>query len=114
MGQLRVLQEAARLARLTYAAVAAMRQRDQRDLGDQMRRAALSVHANIAEGSARRPGKDRARLLGLAWGSLRELEAHVQLAGEIGCLEANVAEDILRCALHTGRLLAAYWRAAER
>ena len=49
-------------------------------LGSQMQRAAVSVPANIAEGHAIGSTKDFAPRLGIAQGSLAELETHLMLA----------------------------------
>ena len=49
-------------------------------LGSQIQRAAVSIPANIAEGHAIGSTKDFARYLGIAQGSLAELETHLMLA----------------------------------
>jgi four helix bundle protein len=50
----------------------------------QMRRAAASIPANIAEGFARRRPRDKARLYNIAEGSAEELSVFVRLATALG------------------------------
>jgi four helix bundle protein len=53
-------------------------------LTSQVRRAATSVPANIAEGFKRASGADKARMLNVAQGSLEELRYYVLLANDLG------------------------------
>lgn len=50
----------------------------------QLRRSAVSIPSNIAEGAARRSTPDYARFLSIAWGSLSELDTQVQIAARLG------------------------------
>jgi len=53
---------------------------------DQMRRASMSIAANIAEGSGQVTNAQFARYLTIALGSARELDYHVLLARDLGLL----------------------------
>ena len=57
-------------------------------LTSQMRRAAVSVPSNISEGHAR-PGNEFGRFLGMALGSVVELETQLEIALRIGCLSQD-------------------------
>jgi four helix bundle protein len=71
-----------------------------RDFGlrDQMRRAAVSVASNIAEGDERDTNRDAIRFLYIAKGSLAEITTQVIIAQEIGYLTQAECDDALtRC-----------------
>ena len=76
-------------------------------LTSQLRRAAVSVPANIAEGFKRRNRPDKARLMNVAEGSLEEARYYLTLARDLGYLSSDsLRED----ATEVGRLLGAYAR----
>lgn len=60
---------------------------------DQLRRAAVSVMSNLAEGSGRTNARDQAHFSQIAYGSLMETDAQLQLSVELGYLpEADYYE----------------------
>ncbi len=83
-------------------------------LTGQIRRAAASVPANIAEGYGRESPGAYAQHLRVAQGSLKELETHIELAQRIGLITANVLEPHMKSADEIGRMLRALIRAIER
>lgn len=74
-------------------------------LVSQMRRAAVSVPANIAEGFKRRGRTDKARVLNIAHSSLEELRYYCLLARDLGYLRDKPEREHLS---EVGRLLSAY------
>jgi four helix bundle protein len=66
---------------------------EQYGLTSQLRRCAVSVAANIVEGSARETEKDFVRLLGIAFGSVRELGFLLSLAARLGYLNEEAVND---------------------
>ena len=83
-------------------------------LTSQIRRAAASVPANVAEGWARRSSKDFQRFLNLANGSLRELETHLLLAQRVGLTTEATIRPMLDLASVLGRQMLALHRSLER
>jgi four helix bundle protein len=70
-----------------------------------MRRAAVSIPSNIAEGQGR--GSDPAFLnhLSIAYGSLRELETQLMLSERLEFLSATAVRNVLEEASEVGRLI---------
>jgi four helix bundle protein len=60
----------------------------------QIRRAAVSIPSNIAEGAARQTKKEFSNYLHMARGSLSELDTQLELAKRLGYLSATVLEPI--------------------
>lgn len=56
-------------------------------LGDQLRRAVISVPSNIAEGSGRTSAKDQAHFFEMAFGSLMEVSCQMDIACDLGYIE---------------------------
>lgn len=76
----------------------------------QLRRAAVSVPANIAEGFKKRGRPDKARLMNVAQGSLEEARYYLRLAADLGYVsDRNVDAD----ANEVGRILHAYVRSLQ-
>ena len=94
-----VWQRSMELAEMAYAMSLRLPGFERFGLADQIRRAAVSVPANIAEGSGRGSLRDYARFLGIAKGSLQELEVLLSLAWRLGYLsDSQLAEPATRIA----------------
>lgn len=74
-------------------------------LVSQLRRAAVSVPSNVAEGQARLSTGEFRHFLGNARGSLMEVETQILIAQELGYLRPDESETLLGAAAEVGRIL---------
>jgi four helix bundle protein len=80
----------------------------------QVRRAAVSIPSHLAEGHARGATRDFVRFIGMARGSLAEVETQVDLAGRLGYVDDDdVAAAMARCD-KLGRILRGLRKSLER
>src|SRR5687767_15989655 len=94
--ELEVWQKARKLATHVYRRTAKFPQSEWYGLVQQMRRAAISIACNIAEGHGRQSSRNRAKFLDIARGSLLELETQAFIAGDLAFLterQANIIVD---------------------
>jgi len=80
-------------------------QREAFGITAQMRKAAISISSNIAEGQGRRTTADFLRHLSIAYGSLLELETQTLVAGRIRYLQSSEAKSLTDLTAEVGRLL---------
>jgi len=71
----------------------------------QLHRAAVSVAANIAEGRSRQHTKEFLYHLSVAYGSLAELETHVEIARRLTYLPPEEADRLLQACALVGRMI---------
>ena len=76
----------------------------------QLRRAAVSVASNIAEGHGRTSPREYARFVLIARGSLKEAETQVLLSQRLGYLSSEAAEELVSIISRNNRLLAGLLR----
>ncbi len=87
---------------------------DRFGLAQQVRRAAVSVPSNIAEGYGRGSRTDYARFLRISRGSLYEVETQLLIAKRLGWLEEQTYQGLRGRLKENGRVLAGLIRSIER
>jgi four helix bundle protein len=78
---------------------------------DQMRRSAVSVPSNIAEGDERSSDKDSVRFFHIARGSLAELATQLEIARDVGYFKGAETEPLIAKCFELGKMLGALIRA---
>jgi four helix bundle protein len=95
---LRVWQDAMALAENCYLLTRPFPREEMFGLTSQIRRAAASIPANIAEGHGRESTQSFIQYLRISQGSLKELETHLLLAARVGLSnETKLAPPIEQC-----------------
>ncbi len=110
---LRVWSAAMDLAQAVYHTTAAFPRHEIFALTSQIRRAAVSIPSNIAEGEARDSKPDFLRFLGIAAGSLAELRTQLQLAVRLGYTTETHDQAIAELARQLTALRTAVKRALD-
>lgn len=100
-----VWQRAMKLAKQAYCLSAMFPKEERFALADQVRRSAVSVPSNIAEGQGRITKGEFKQFLGHARGSLYELETQIRLATELKYLDKSVLNEFMQAAREVGKLL---------
>ncbi len=112
--KLEIWQDARKLATEIYRIAESFPTKERIALAQQRRRAAVSVPANIAEGSSRASQKDFSRFIEVAFGSLCEVIAELSIAVNLGYLEAVDYNRIYADAESLGRRLSRFRASLEQ
>lgn len=110
---LNVWQEAMAIAECVYLLSRLFPSSELYGLTTQMRRAAVSIAANIAEGHGRETSGAYVQFLRVSQGSLKELETHLLLAQRVGVASTEQTEPILAECDKLGRMLRGLIRAIQ-
>src|SRR5271165_6541275 len=102
---LRVWQNAMDLVERVYGETQDFPKAEIYGLTSQMRRAAVSIPSNIAEGKGRSTDRDRSLFFCHAPGSLLDLETQILIAQRLRYLTASRSEDLIRNSNELGRML---------
>ncbi len=98
-------QKAMKLTEAVYQLTRSFSREEIYGITSQIRRCAVSIPANIAEGQGRRRKKEFQQFLGHARGSLLELDTHLELALRFDYINSGVYQTILPQIQEVGRLL---------
>ena len=112
--ELKVWQVAMNLAEHCYLATKSFPQEERFGLTSQIRRAAASIPANIAEGQGRQHTKEFLYHLSVARGSLMEVETHLLLSQRVGLLNPATLDALLTMSDEISRMLSGLRRALEK
>ena len=103
--QFKVWEKAHGLSLAIYKATSNFPQQELFGLTSQLRRAAASIPANIAEGCGRSGEPELARFLTIALGSASELEYHIILSTDLCYLNKTVSQQLFKQVTEVKRML---------
>ena len=111
--ELKVWQKSYKLCLDVYKRTGSFPKEEIYGLVSQIRRSAVSVPSNIAEGYGRKTTADYTRFLYIAYGSLCELETQIMLSNDLGFLEPGNLENLIADLSEVERMLKALIRSLE-
>lgn len=104
-------QEGHKLVLMIYKQTEKFPDKEKYSLTDQMRRAAVSLTSNIAEGFSRRSSKEKSRFYDMAQASLVELQNQLIVAKDVGYLLNNDFDATINQSMASSKLLNGLLRA---
>lgn len=110
---LRVWQEAHRLVILVYKITKDFPKEEVFGLSAQMKRAAVSITSNIAEGFSRHSLKEKLQFFSIAHGSLTELQNQILIARDVDYVGKDLFEELSGKAVSVHKLLNAFIRSTR-
>lgn len=112
--ELKVWQKSYRLCLEIYKVTRDFPQEERYGLTSQIRRAAVSVPSNVAEGYGRKTTQEYIHALYVAYGSNCELETQVQLSSDLGYIKAARNQKLQEDIEEVERMLKALIRSLEK
>lgn len=98
-------QEGHKLVLLIYEVTKLFIKEERFSLVDQMRRCAISVTSNLAEGFSRKSNKEKAQFFYMALGSLTELQNQLLVAKDIGYLKSEKFDNLMQKTIIVSKLI---------
>ena len=112
--KLNVWKESIELARDVYTLTSRFPSEERFGLTSQMRRAVTSIPCNVAEGAARRSKKEFKNFVGIAQGSLSELDTQFELAVSLNYLRRNDLDGLEERMLKIDKMLSGLIRSLTK
>ena len=106
--QLEIWQASMALCERVYRLSQSFPVAEQYGITSQVRRSALSISANIAEGAGRSTDGDFARFIDIAFGSLMETVSHLTLAKRLQLIEEATFQEVYESCESIGRMLTSF------
>ncbi len=106
--RLSVWRKSRELVKAVYLLVRNFPEEEKYALSDQLRRAAVSVSSNLAEGGGRLALKEKSHFCQIAYGSLMEVTCQIVLAEDLGFISSSQALQIREIIEEVERLLRGY------
>ena len=112
--ELRVWQAAMELVESVYQLTSSFPVREMYGLTSQLRRAAVSIPSNIAEGNTRESTREYLHHLSIAQASLAEVQTQIEIAGRLGYATIEAVDELLQKCVSLSKQLFALRNALER
>jgi four helix bundle protein len=112
--KLDVWQTSMKTTRLVYRLTAGFPEEEKFGLISQMRRSAVSIPCNIAEGAGRQGKREFRNFLSVAQGSLSELDTQLELAMLLGYCKRGEVEETVTQLLRIDKMLTGLIRSLDR
>ncbi len=109
-----VWQKAMELVETIYRTTTAFPREEIYGLTSQIRRAAISVPSNIAEGNGRNTTRDYVHVLGMAYGSIKEVETQVLISERLRYINSNRSDELVEMTGEIARLISGLMNSLNR
>ena len=112
--ELIVWQKAMDLVEMVYRTTGSFPKEELYGLTSQVRRAAVSIPSNIAEGQGRHTTRDFLYFLSIANASLKEVETQLLIGKRLGYLDEQEEGELIRATAEVGRLISGLTKSLRR
>lgn len=112
--KLRVYQYIKEYVKQVYLLLRSFPKEENFALCDQLRRSSTSILSNIAEGSGRKSNKEKLHFIEISFGSLTESMCQLEIAHELGYLNAEELERMDRYFINISKMLSGLHKSYEQ